>query len=190
MGFYEREIGFYREFAADCPVRKPRCYFGEVEMDSGASLLLLEDRHHPGKGHLSRPQCEGSRLKAEKLPIKPRPEGQVGVGHSRDASNASTPDPRPAFSRVTSCGRHQPAGQPSRATTTLTVFWLVPAARARADLRRRCRCQRRRRLVSSPASSAPDPRSTTPAAPRAGSLPTPTLQRSPADRASFVAWTH
>ena len=43
MGFYEREIGFYREFAADCPVRTPRCYFGEVEMDSGASLLLLED---------------------------------------------------------------------------------------------------------------------------------------------------
>ena len=39
MGFYEREIGFYREFAADCPVRTPRCYFGEVEMDSGVSLL-------------------------------------------------------------------------------------------------------------------------------------------------------
>jgi hypothetical protein len=43
MGFYEREIGFYRELASDCPVRTPRCYFGEVEMDSGASLLLLED---------------------------------------------------------------------------------------------------------------------------------------------------
>jgi hypothetical protein len=43
MGFYEREIGFYREFAADCPVRTPRCYFGEVKMESGASLLLLED---------------------------------------------------------------------------------------------------------------------------------------------------
>lgn len=43
IGFYEREIGFYREFAADCPVRTPRCYFDEVEMDSGASLLLLED---------------------------------------------------------------------------------------------------------------------------------------------------
>jgi hypothetical protein len=26
MGFYEREIGFYRELAADCPVRTPRCY--------------------------------------------------------------------------------------------------------------------------------------------------------------------
>jgi hypothetical protein len=43
MGFYEREIGFYRELAADCPVRTPRYYFGGVEMDSGASLLLLED---------------------------------------------------------------------------------------------------------------------------------------------------
>jgi hypothetical protein len=43
MGFYEREIGFYRELASDCPVRTPRCYFGEVEMDSGASVLLLED---------------------------------------------------------------------------------------------------------------------------------------------------
>jgi Uncharacterized oxidoreductase dhs-27/Ecdysteroid kinase-like family len=43
IGFYEREIGFYRELAADCPVRTPRCYFGEVRMDSGASLLLLED---------------------------------------------------------------------------------------------------------------------------------------------------
>jgi hypothetical protein len=43
MGFYEREIGFYRELASVSPVRTPRCYFGEVEMDSGASLLLLED---------------------------------------------------------------------------------------------------------------------------------------------------
>jgi hypothetical protein len=43
IGFYEREIGFYREFAADCPVRTPRCYFGEVEMNSVVSLLLLED---------------------------------------------------------------------------------------------------------------------------------------------------
>lgn len=25
MGFYEREIGSYLEFASDCPVRTPRC---------------------------------------------------------------------------------------------------------------------------------------------------------------------
>jgi Protein of unknown function (DUF1679)/Ecdysteroid kinase-like family len=43
MGFYEREIGFYRELAANCPVRTPRSYFGKVEMHSGASLLLFED---------------------------------------------------------------------------------------------------------------------------------------------------
>jgi hypothetical protein len=43
MGFYEREIGFYRELAAESPIRTPRYYFGEVEMDTGASLLLLED---------------------------------------------------------------------------------------------------------------------------------------------------
>ena len=34
----QREIGFYREFAADCPVRMPMCYFGGVEMESGASV--------------------------------------------------------------------------------------------------------------------------------------------------------
>jgi hypothetical protein len=39
----QREIGFYREFAADYPVHTPMCYFGGVEMESGASLLLLED---------------------------------------------------------------------------------------------------------------------------------------------------
>ncbi len=43
MGFYEREIGFYRELAPESPIRTPRYYFGEVEMDTGASLLLLED---------------------------------------------------------------------------------------------------------------------------------------------------
>ena len=31
------------EFAADCPLRTPMCYFGGVEMESGASLPLLED---------------------------------------------------------------------------------------------------------------------------------------------------
>lgn len=31
------------EFAADCPLRTPVCYFGGVEKESGASLLLLED---------------------------------------------------------------------------------------------------------------------------------------------------
>jgi hypothetical protein len=43
MGFYEREVRFYRELAAESPVRTPRCYFAAVDMDTGASLLLLED---------------------------------------------------------------------------------------------------------------------------------------------------
>jgi len=43
MGFYEREVGFYSQFAADCPIRTPRCFFGAVEMDTGASILVLED---------------------------------------------------------------------------------------------------------------------------------------------------
>ena len=43
MGFYEREVGFYRNFAADAPVSTPTCYFSDVDPESGASLLLLED---------------------------------------------------------------------------------------------------------------------------------------------------
>lgn len=43
MGFYEREIGFYRELARHCPVRTPRCYYSAVDQASGWSVLLLED---------------------------------------------------------------------------------------------------------------------------------------------------
>jgi thiamine kinase-like enzyme len=43
MGFYEREVRFYQELAAKSPVRTPRCYFSAVDLDNGASLLLLED---------------------------------------------------------------------------------------------------------------------------------------------------
>ena len=43
MGYYEREGRFYQELAAKSPVRTPRCYFCAVDLDSGASLLLLED---------------------------------------------------------------------------------------------------------------------------------------------------
>ncbi len=43
MGFYEREVGFYRHFAAAVPVPTPTCYFGDVDAESGASLLLIED---------------------------------------------------------------------------------------------------------------------------------------------------
>jgi len=42
MGFYEREIRFYQQLAAHCPVRVPTCYAGWVDA-SGNSVLLLED---------------------------------------------------------------------------------------------------------------------------------------------------
>lgn len=42
MGFYQREVTFYRELAPKTPVPVPHCYFGRVDAD-GRSLLLLED---------------------------------------------------------------------------------------------------------------------------------------------------
>ena len=42
MGFFEREVSFYTEFAAEIPVAVPRCYFADVDQE-GWSLLLLED---------------------------------------------------------------------------------------------------------------------------------------------------
>ena len=43
MGFYERELRFYEQLAAATPVRTPRCYFGHLDLESGFSILLLED---------------------------------------------------------------------------------------------------------------------------------------------------
>jgi hypothetical protein len=43
MGFFEREVQFYRELAADVPVPTPRCYFAGVDPEEGWCLLLLED---------------------------------------------------------------------------------------------------------------------------------------------------
>ena len=42
IGFYEREIGFYRESSPLTARPYAWCYFGEVQMDSGASLLLQD----------------------------------------------------------------------------------------------------------------------------------------------------
>jgi hypothetical protein len=88
---------------------------------------LILDGIGPGRGHLSRQHCEGSRLKADKLLIKLRRVGQVGGGHSRDRSNARHTYRRPVFSRVTSCGRHQPAG-PAQSGHHKTHSVLVGAA--------------------------------------------------------------
>ena len=43
MGFFEREVMFYSEFAADFPVAIPRCHFAGIDRDDGWCLLLLED---------------------------------------------------------------------------------------------------------------------------------------------------
>jgi hypothetical protein len=43
MGFYEREVRFYRQLAEQSPLRTPRCYFSAIDMEQGLSLLLLED---------------------------------------------------------------------------------------------------------------------------------------------------
>ena len=43
MGFFEREVRFYAEFAADTAVTVPRCHFAGIDREEGWSLLLLED---------------------------------------------------------------------------------------------------------------------------------------------------
>ena len=43
MGFYEREVRFYEQLAARSPLWTPRCYCSAIDLNSGASLLLLED---------------------------------------------------------------------------------------------------------------------------------------------------
>jgi hypothetical protein len=50
MGFYEREVRFYRQLAAQTPMRTPRCYFGALDPDESAALLLLEDLGAAGNG--------------------------------------------------------------------------------------------------------------------------------------------
>ena len=40
---YEREHGFYHSGARTPGFRVPICYYGDVDLESGASILLLED---------------------------------------------------------------------------------------------------------------------------------------------------
>jgi hypothetical protein len=54
MGFFEREVHFYSEFAADVPVRVPRCHFAGIDESAGWSLLLLEDLAPARNGSWSR----------------------------------------------------------------------------------------------------------------------------------------
>ena len=42
-GYYDREVTFYRDYAADCGLRVPACYGSAVDGASGGAVLLLED---------------------------------------------------------------------------------------------------------------------------------------------------
>ncbi len=42
-GLYERELNFYRDLAADVPVRTPVCYFSDGDATAVRYILLLED---------------------------------------------------------------------------------------------------------------------------------------------------
>ncbi len=42
-GLYVRDVHFYRDVAPLVSLRTPRCYFAAIDMESGHSLLLLED---------------------------------------------------------------------------------------------------------------------------------------------------
>lgn len=43
MGFYAREVAFYRELAATTPVPVPICYHAAVDPDDGRCVILLQD---------------------------------------------------------------------------------------------------------------------------------------------------
>ncbi len=40
---YEREVRFYQEVAKESPLPVPRCYYADVDLESGLHVLLLED---------------------------------------------------------------------------------------------------------------------------------------------------
>ncbi len=43
MGFYDREVSFYRHLADEVALRVPRCFHGDVSEDGAAFVLVLED---------------------------------------------------------------------------------------------------------------------------------------------------
>ena len=43
MGFYRREVHFYRHLAASTPIATPRCHFADVDPEQGTSVIILED---------------------------------------------------------------------------------------------------------------------------------------------------
>jgi thiamine kinase-like enzyme len=47
---YEREIRFYEEIANEINLRTPRCYYSSLNIETGESILLLEDLSHARLG--------------------------------------------------------------------------------------------------------------------------------------------
>ena len=43
IGLYAREVRFYRQLAAQAPIRTPHCYFAAIDPETGETALLLED---------------------------------------------------------------------------------------------------------------------------------------------------
>ena len=43
LRMYHREVGFFAEIAAECPVRVPASYYGAVADDSGSFVVVMED---------------------------------------------------------------------------------------------------------------------------------------------------
>lgn len=43
MGFFEREVGFYRQLSDQTPLHTPTCYRAEFDPETGHAFLLLED---------------------------------------------------------------------------------------------------------------------------------------------------
>ena len=40
---YEREVRFYEQFARQIELRTPRCYYSDIDLETGHSVLILED---------------------------------------------------------------------------------------------------------------------------------------------------
>jgi hypothetical protein len=47
---YEREVRFYQEIAGTVDIRTPACYFADIDLDTGAFTLLLEDLRPAAQG--------------------------------------------------------------------------------------------------------------------------------------------
>ena len=45
-GIYEKEVRFYQELAAQARLPTPRCYYADIDLETGHSILLLEDLAH------------------------------------------------------------------------------------------------------------------------------------------------